>query len=118
MLYHTQIQFDSVLHSTLTLWLLDFHFLHISSSLFFFLLCLLLIQFLLPDCPYTGDSPDVSASSKPSQTSQGSEASEEGSQGTQGSQATQGSQSTQPLSQFRGCKMSDRVRAVAFLTLG
>ena len=28
------------------------------------------------------------------------------------------SQFTQPYSQFRGCKMSDRVRAVAFLTLG
>ena len=66
-----------------------------------------------------GDSSDdISAGSQPLQVSQGSEASEEGSQGTQRSQSTQGSQSTQPLSQFRGCKMSDRVRAVAFLTLG
>ncbi|KAK7500453.1 hypothetical protein BaRGS_00008360, partial [Batillaria attramentaria] len=62
-----------------------------------------------------GDSAhEISAGSQPSQPSQGSELSTEGSQGTQSSQ----SQSTQPLSQFRGCKMPDRVRAFAFLTLG
>ena len=66
-----------------------------------------------------GDSSDdISTGSQPLHSSQESEVSEEGSQGTQKSQSTQGSQSTQPLSQFRGCKMSDRVRAVAFLTLG
>ena len=45
------------------------------------------------------------------------------SSGSSGSQVTQASsqassQQTQPLSQFRGSKMSNRIRAYAFITLG
>ncbi|XP_025088497.1 condensin-2 complex subunit D3-like [Pomacea canaliculata] len=60
-------------------------------------------------------SDDVSSAS--SQVSRGSQATHP-SEASRGSQVNPGTQSTQALSQFRGSRMSDRVRAVAFLTLG
>ncbi|KAK7098259.1 hypothetical protein V1264_002597 [Littorina saxatilis] len=68
-----------------------------------------------------GDQTDsLTSASQPVNASQGSEVSAEGSHGSQRSQVTQSSQGTQltQLSQFRGCKMSGPIRAIAFLTLG
>lgn len=65
--------------------------------------------------PTDTGSDDVSSAS--SQVSRGSQATHP-SEASRGSQVNPGTQSTQALSQFRGSRMSDRVRAVAFLTLG
>ena len=65
-------------------------------------------------------SSQASSHSHDSQGLHGSQASSHShdSQGLQGSQFTQMSQSSQPLTQFRGSKMSERVRAFAFITFG